>query len=190
MSTETPPPLPESTLPAPPSYKRTFVLAAALFILEAFVSGGGFFSVLVIILVLPVLVIRALWAWKNRPMMMRRLGSVVIYFIAAVAGILLVQADQDGARERAAQVIAACEKYKKAKGVYPEKLSDLVPEFVSAVPKARLRGTMTPHDFTYIVAGPNGFVQTTNAHVLMYTSAPPFGRSYCIFEEMRWGSYD
>jgi len=190
MSTATPPALPQPSWPNPPPYTRTFVLAVALFILDAFVSGGGFLSLLVIIFVLPVLVIRALWAWKRRPLLLRRLGSVVIYFSAAVAAIIVVRADQEATRGRAEQVIAACEAYKQANDAYPEKLADLVPKFVSAIPKARLRGAMTPHSFRYIVAGPTGFVQTTNAHVLIYTSAPPFGRSYYVFEEKRWGFYD
>lgn len=188
----TPPPLPVSAVPAvpkPPGYTRTLLLAGALFGFDGWIGGQGFLSLAVLYFGGPLLVIRALLAWKEPVLLRRRFASVGIYAVAALAAIALVRHDQAGARARAEQVIAACEAFKAANGDFPGKLDELTPKFLPAIPPARQVG-MTTKKFTYFVAGPNEFVKGTNVHVLIYQVIPPFGKAYYVFEEKRWGFYD
>ena len=97
-----PPPFPAAEQKPPPPYTRTLVLAALLFLMDGYIGGGGFFSIVILCLGLPVLVLRALLAWKNPPLLKRRLASVGIYGVAALATLVLVRTDQAGARARGA----------------------------------------------------------------------------------------
>jgi len=184
-----PPPAADDTGPKPPPYHRTLLLAAALFGFDGLIGGQGFLSLLVLYVGMPVLAIRVLLARKDSDLCRRRLASVGIYLAAALAALALVRFDQAGARVRAEQVIAACEKFKQTEGDYPKALVELTPKFLPAIPPAREFG-MTTKKFTYLIAGPNEFVKGTNVHVLIYTTIPPIGRAYYVFEEKRWGFYD
>lgn len=175
--------------PKPPAYTRTLLLAGALFGCDGVIGGQGFLSLAVLYLVVPALVVYALLGWKEPARLRRRFGSVGIYAAAALAAITLVRHDQAGARERAEQVIAACEEFKQAEGDYPKALAELTPKFLPAIPPAREFG-MPTKQFTYLVAGPKEFVKGTNVHVLIYTTLPPIGRAYYVFEEKRWGFFD
>lgn len=186
----TPPPLPAATeQKPPPPYTTTLVLAAALFGIDGLIGGQGFLSLLVLYVGMPVLAIRVLLARKDLALCRRRFASVGIYLVAALAALALVRFDQAGARARAEQVIVACEKFKRAEGDYPKALAELTPKFLPAIPPAREFG-MTTKKFTYLIAGPNEFVKGTNVHVLIYTTIPPIGRAYYVFEEKRWGFFD
>jgi|GEM_PF-2036969 len=188
----TPPPLPASTVPAasqPPGYTRTLLLAGTLFLFDGWIGGQGFLSLTVLYLGGPLLVIRALLAWREPALLRRRFASAGIYAVAALAAIALVRHDQAGAHARAEQVIAACEAFKAANGAYPRKLDELTPKFLPAIPPARQVG-MTTKKFTYLITGPNEFEKGTNVHVLIYQVIPPVGRAYYVFEEKRWGFYD
>jgi hypothetical protein len=123
-------------------------------------------------------------------MLKRRLMSLAIYAVAALLVIALVRVDQEGARQRAHGVIEACEDYRKAKGVYPMVLDNLVPGYLATVPKARRLGWAGDRDFHYYESGQNSAVSQTNRHLLVYVRVAPFGKSYYVFEEARWGSLD
>lgn len=181
-------PAPEAIAPPPPPYTRTLVLAALLFLFDGVIGGQGFFSLLMLVVGVPVLLIRAALARKDAPLLKRRLASVGIYAGAALATIVVVRLDQAGARVRADLVIMACEEFKKAEGDYPKTLAELTPKFLPAIPRARQVGMVK--EFMYLVSGPNEFVKGTNVHTLIYTAIQPIGRSYYVFEEKRWGFYD
>ena len=173
-----------------PAYTMTIILAAALFGFDGLFSGQGIFSMFTLIFGVPVLLIRALLAWKNPPLRRHRFAVAGIYLVAALATMGMVSADQRGANLRARQLIAACEEFKKATGAYPMTLGELTPRFVPAIPSARRLGMMTQSEFRYFATGTNDFLRITNSHVLIYMTLPPFMKTYYVFEEGRWGSYD
>jgi hypothetical protein len=84
------------------------------------------------------------------------------------------------ARVNADRVIAACRSYESAHGRLPDRLQDLVPAFLPAVPRAKHTGMYGA--FTYF--------SSAESHTLMYVAFPPFGRRLYHFEERRWGVRD
>ena len=180
----------EGTSPKRYPYKNTIILAALLLGYDVILSGQGFLSVFLLIFGIPVMVIRALLVWKNRSLFWRRSASIGIYLGVVVVIRLLITVDQRGAKIRAEQVIEACEKHKQATGEYPVSLDQLIPKFLTQIPNARKLGMMTQSTFQYYKGASESLTSTTNAHVLVYTSIPPFGKSYYVFEEQRWGFYD
>ncbi|MEQ2010491.1 MAG: hypothetical protein ABMA26_27205, partial [Limisphaerales bacterium] len=166
---------------------NTLLLAGALFGVDGLIGGGGLFSGVVLVFGLPVLLIRALLAWKDAALRRRRFASVGIYAAAALATIALVRFDQAGARDRAEAVITACEDFKKANGAYPRKLEELTPKFLPVIPPARKVGMAK--EFIYLVHGTNDF-KGEDIHTLIYTATQPMGRRRYHFEEKRWDFFD
>jgi hypothetical protein len=80
------------------------------------------------------------------------------------------------AKQRAEDLKTACYQYKEQHGDFPERLQDMVPEFIPNVPLAKY----TPRygEFSYHKGN------------LMWVSIPPFGRPYYDFYAERWGFLD
>lgn len=117
---------------------------------------------------------------RNLPHRADRFRSLGIYgvAIACVLGLCAYNVYIGG--ERARLVVAAVEAFKGDTGLWPRELSELVPVYLPAVPRARYAIAMS--DFSYRYAG--------GQPILFYTAIPPFGRPFYAFEERRWGYLD
>ncbi|MCB1746469.1 MAG: hypothetical protein KDK06_04790 [Gammaproteobacteria bacterium] len=115
--------------------------------------------------------------WAGR----RRTGLVnVAICLLAVAMTLGANALFNArARERAAAVVAAVERYRDATGEYPRALADLVPTYFAAVPRAK-------------PVGMSAFIYSRNdtAATLMYVERPPYGRPVYDFASGEWTYLD
>ncbi|WP_224242389.1 hypothetical protein [Hyalangium gracile] len=112
----------------------------------------------------------------------RRLFSVVSGALQLVSMLLPQRAGRERARQNAERIIAACRAFERKEGRLPEKLEELIPEFLPSLPRALYDG---PHfGFTYDAAS------EPPRHVLGWTDRIPFGRPYYVFEEDRWGYLD
>lgn len=90
------------------------------------------------------------------------------------------RAGSERAQHNAERIIAACREFETRHGRLPETLSELVPDVLPELPRAKFDD---PHfGFTYDV--------TQQRHVLGWTDRLPFGRPYYVFEEDRWGYLD
>lgn len=104
-----------------------------------------------------------------------------IYLSAVATALALVVFNRSLAEQRAHEVIVAVESYKASRGTYPDKLDQLVPEFIAEIP-AKARSTLADSGFRYIAG--------QDSHLLMYVAFPPFGRPVYTFESKRWGYLD
>ena len=77
-------------------------------------------------------------------------------------------------------IIKAAENYKTKHGVYPGRLEDLVPTFLSKVPRSSFRLSSNK----YIYQAYNDF------HQLIWVKVPPFGRYVYHFETKKWSFVD
>jgi hypothetical protein len=77
----------------------------------------------------------------------RRVAAAGLYLTAAVAAFSWVAFNQATARERAFQVISACNAYRAAHGALPERLDQLVPNYLPRVPRAKFTGVAA--EFVY-----------------------------------------
>lgn len=83
------------------------------------------------------------------------------------------------ARINAARVVEACEQYHEANGTYPESLDELVPRYLSSVPRAKY--CLSWGEIRYW--GPP-------INFLDWVEVPPFGRRTYAFERGEWGYLD
>ena len=82
-------------------------------------------------------------------------------------------------------IIAACEQYKNKTGVYPAKLDDLVPGYLTEIPIARY--TMTSSEFRYYqLQEPSG----EEDYRLQFIAEAPFARRVYNSKSKNWRSFD
>ena len=129
---------------------------------------------------LPVMIIKALISWKNKPLFRKRLIACGIYLLMSLLIFTSISLNNKIARSRAEMLIETCEKYKKKNNEYPENLSDLVPDFISEIPVAKY--TLNSNRFFYI--------SSKDSHLLFYMAMPPFGRPTYSFEKQKWTYID
>lgn len=124
---------------------------------------------------------RSLIAKKYSSCRKERLIRLAIYLsaVAMVLGLRIFNTSL--AKGRAEQIITAAENYKVANGKYPDRLDQLVPQFIPEVP-AKAKLTLLDNGFRYLVQ--------PDSHTLMYVVMPPFGRRTYQFETRQWGDLD
>ena len=160
--------------------KKTIIIAVAIFVLDAYLLNQGVIAMVFLFLVAPITLIKASFAWKNADMRKRRLVAAGVYFIMAITVLAYIQVNNRRASRKADLLIAACKEYRAVHIAYPEKLTDLVPDFLEKIPKAKY--AYSASQFHY--------VSREDAHLLWYVSFPPFGKRIYRFETKKWGFLD
>jgi len=164
----------------PRGFRKSLVIAAVLYVFDAFILNQGLIALITIFVVVIVLLPRAFLSLKNKPLFKNRLLKATIYFIMAVAIFGSNFINNRIAKYRAEKLIEACYEYHNKHQQYPNKLQDLVPDFISKVPSAKF--TLSSNEFRYI--------SSDKGHMLMYGHLPPFGRPIYDFEKGQWGYLD
>jgi hypothetical protein len=117
---------------------ETLILGTVLFVMYA-LNGSAVIPMMTAAAVAAAFTVAALvYAFKRNPARAKDLGLKAA-LVAAVAGLIFgANALNNGRAARGATRIAeACEAYKAKTGSYPEKLSQLAPEYLKAVPAAK-----------------------------------------------------
>jgi uncharacterized membrane protein YqjE len=160
--------------------RRTVIIAIILFGLDAVVFNQGFIAFITLFIALPIMFVRALIRWKDKPLLKKRLTACGIYLFMSILILASIGINNKIARSRAEVLIVACEKYKDTNKKYPERLSDLVPDFIREIPVAKY--TLGSNRFYYIAS--------EESHLLLYTAMPPFGKPTYNFEKREWSYTD
>lgn len=84
------------------------------------------------------------------------------------------------ARVNAARVVTACEEFRLAKGMYPDTLDELVPQYMPAVPRAK----------HCLMFGAFLYWSADGTALLTWYAVPPFGRWSYGFENRQWRYVD
>lgn len=154
----------------------TLICSLVLVFLDVVVNGSYLVSALVCPIWFLIGVVRAI---VHRPSLGVAAARVLIPLITGLLVVVNYSAQGTIAAGQAARVIQACERYREANGAYPERLSDLVPRYLSSVPKAKYCCTYS--EFGYY-ASPG--------HILVWRKCPPFGRMVYNFETGEWHYVD
>ena len=109
-----------------------------------------------------------------------RLIKCGVYLVTIILIFIGNSLNSKIAQSRAEMLIMACEHYKIKHGDYPPRLTDMVPEIISKIPKVKY--ALYGNEFRY----ESGKVH----HVLGYTIVPPFYRRYFYFETKKWKYLD
>lgn len=165
-------------------FKSTIILAAGLFVLDAFVLNQGVVALVIILFVLFVLMPRALWALRSsRRLYLERLTKTGIYLLACVAVFVANAMQNRMANRRAVEIGQACLAYHAKYRHYPQRLDELVPEFLPSVPLAKY--SLGGSAVFFYAWRPDG-----GEPMLFYEAMPPFGRRFYHMETGRWEFLD
>ena len=163
------------------SLKLAWLVAAALFYIDAFVLNQGSIAVLALLFVFFYQLPRALGTVREPELRRNRLQRAGI---CALMSALIMAVNQDNnvyARSAARRIISACNDYKAKYGRFPDDLQALAPEFLRRVPRAKL------------VPGRNGrfkYTAAADSHQLTFTKFPPFALRIYVLEERTWKKLD
>ena len=158
------------------------VAAAALYRIDTFYLAQGVLAGLTTAIVVGVGLVHVVHGvFGDRARLVR--GAILIGLYTAMM-FLVVQTNRASnleARTRADRVVAALHGYRDARGTYPSRLAELVPEFLPAVPRAK--DIAMSGEFMYVWSEDKG-------GFLMYTELPPFGRRYYDLRSETWSYMD
>lgn len=155
---------------------RPVILSLALVLFDAL----GVFAAAIGIFLLCVYLPRSLLAGKFAACRRERLIRLALYLAAVAVVLSLIPINKRIAEERAGRIIAAVESFKAANGNYPDRLDQLVPQFIAEIP-----------GHARIAVADIGFRYFAGEHPqLMYVAMPPFGRKVYHFASKSWGFID
>ena len=160
--------------------RKTIITAFLLFAVDAFVLNQFAIAVFTIILGVPVLLVKLFKAGKDRERVGLLLTKAGIYAIMIILIIGTNALNNMIAESRAKDIIAACEQFKAKNGRYPDKLTELVPDYLPAIPAAKYS----------VMGAPFRYFGRQDSHALMYEAVPPYGRKYYVFEKKAWEYVD
>ncbi len=160
--------------------KKSIISALILFFIDAFVMNQGAIAVISAMVIVLWLLPKSLMLKYKRESARIPLTKAAIYSIMVLLIFLANFANNKLAKHRAENLIIAIEKYHQQTGIYPEKLNNLVPEYISNIPRAKF--TLMFNEFSYI--------NHKDIQVLYYIELPPFGRPIYNFNRHSWGYTD
>ena len=162
---------------------RTAAALIVLFLLDLGYAGQGLSSIFVAlcgVVWLAIGALRSAFRGEASRARMRALRAT-LYLALGIAAYGTASFHRSTAETHAARVIDACRAFQARRGALPNRLDDLVPEFLTAVPRAKF--TLAYGEFTYST-------RDEHRHTLMYVTLPPFGRRVYHFEGARWSQLD
>jgi hypothetical protein len=156
------------------------VIVASIIFLVFAISMESLSSIIIAFLV--ALIVIALKRYPART----KLVAIGIYAVMLICAIALKTINNQITLRNAVAIITACEQYKTKKGVYADRLSDLVPDYLSKIPAARYAGTggWTYYHYPKKTEGGGDY------YALGYTYEFPFGRSVYHSKSKTWHSLD
>lgn len=171
-----------ATLPDTPERSLTYVVITTLTLgmIDAFFFGQAVISVILCIAGVLFFLPRAIAARRDDARFKLRLSKAAITSAVGFAALGMIAYGNVIARERAESLVAAVEQFYAKHGRYPERLEQIVPEFISEIPKAKY----------VVIAAKFGYSNSDSRHSLTYVQMPPFGRRIYTFEDRKWTSLD
>ena len=158
----------------------TIVIAFLLFAADAFFLNQFLVVLLTIFIGTPVFLVKLVLSRKDRERRGILLAKAGIYLGMIILIVAAFFANNAVAERRAQTIIAACERYRAKTGGYPEQLSQLVPEYLAAIPLAKP---------LVWLGGPFMYMARPGDHGLSYVTVPPYGRRCYLLEQKKWQSF-
>lgn len=169
---------------APWHLRAAAIITLGFYILDAWVLFFPIASLVVLLLILPSFLITAILCLfrRCRASALRVMACIGILFLGVVAVVSTSHFRKNLTQRRATKLGEACLAYRGKYRRYPDRLGDLVPEFISSVPTARV-GILGENGFRYSSHdGPEPFIY--------YNCVPPFGNCYYYVESHCWTFLD
>lgn len=152
------------------------VTVLTLGVLDAFFFGQAVISIALCVAGVLYFPLLAIQARKDKARLKLRLSKAAITSIAGFAALGIIVYGNVIARERAESLVVAVEQFYAKHGRYPERLQEIVPEFIAEIPRAKY----------VVIADRFGYFKSDSRHTLTYVEIPPFGRRIYTFEVHKW----
>jgi hypothetical protein len=165
----------------PRHFVWTLVVCAVLYFLDALLIGLPSLGTFLCVIFMLTNFVAFLWRRKGDRAIMVKYGIRSLTICLTVLAILSTfMFNRHLGHVNARLIIKAVEDYRVEQGKYPERLEELVPQFLSEVPCSAIRLTSTKYYY----------LQHKEYHSLMWAEAPPFGRRTYHFETREWSYID
>ncbi len=148
------------------------IFTLGFYIVDAWVLNLPLFSFILFLLILPIFLISTVGCvcWRLRPSAVNVMASMGILFLGIVAVVGTRHIRRTLFQYRVTKMGDVCLAYGAKYHYYPERLNDIVPEFISSIPKINV-GILGDEDFGYSSHdGAEPFIY--------YNCLPPFGHCY------------
>jgi hypothetical protein len=160
------------------------LIALGFYVVDAWVWFLPVISVVVLVLILPCSLIAAILCLfpRLRRSSLKAIRFMGILFLGVVAALGTTRVHRRLTQCRAVDLGKACQAYRAKYHHYPERLDDLVPEFIRSVPRA-----------TVGIFGEDGFYYSSHEGTepfIYYNCLPPFGNCYYYVESHCWRFLD
>ncbi len=163
-------------------FRRSILFATGLFVLDAYFLNQGVIALFVMLLALFIFLPWSLWTLRrDKRLFVERMTRTGIYLLACMAVFVTNNLQNRMADRRAIALGNACLAYRAKYQHYPQRLQELVPEFLPSVPVAK-----------YALSGFFFYSRPSSGGepMLYYEELPPFGRRFYHMETGRWGYLD
>lgn len=156
--------------------RGSLICLLVVFLWDVVLSGSFLFSFFFLPIWFVAAVIRAI---VLRPGWGVAFDRILMPFVAGLLVVANCYVQGRIARANSERLIQACEQYREASGAYPERLDDLVPRYLSSVPRAKYCCFLG--EFMYW-GPPRAF--------FWWVEIPPFGRRVYDLETGEWSYLD
>jgi len=156
--------------------KKHIFMGLAIYFFDVFFLNQGIFSFLFISLAVIFFFIPQLLftlVKRNKELAIERFIRTCIYIFVVIAVFFSVRLINDYASSNAKKLVKACNDYHVKYNKYPDKLEELVPEFLPYIPKAK--PIFMFNNFNYF--------SYKDKHVVWYVVIPPYGRHFYNLEK-------
>jgi hypothetical protein len=162
-------------------FKRIASVALVLMCLDAFVIGIPALGLLICFLLVVTSSILCLWfLFKEKKISILYAKKTSIYLCSIVVIILVFKTNVQIGKRNARILISAIDDYYENIGDYPNKLENLVPQYIEHIPICAYR--LSDYRYRYVYSG--------GSHFLMWQEAPPFGHRIYHFKNAEWSYID
>jgi hypothetical protein len=152
--------------------RGTLVCSLIVLIFDVIVDGSYVISAIVC----PIWFIVAIaLAIGRRPTWRVACTRVLIPLVTALLAVANYSLQYRIAMGNAVRLIQACEQYRTANKGYPDTLNDLIPRYLSSVPRAKY--CLSFGEFRYVAS---------SQHMLIWCDIPPFGRRVYNLDAGTW----
>jgi len=166
----------KSMVPKETSLRRTVLIAVSVFLIDTFITANIGFTMYILAFVVLWMIPKALFALKKKEIFRIRALRVAVYLVMVVASVTAFAGNNYLAQHRATDLIKKVYAFKEKNHRYPKTLDEMVPEFISSVPFAKVT----------LLFGRFGYSTFQDRTTLMYYGFAPFERKYYNFESRRW----
>lgn len=159
----------------------TILFCVFLYFFDAIYTGLPVFGVFLCLIMILVNFITVLRLWRrDRTNAIKSVIKLVIFPLTVGAILGTCFFNEYIGNKNSKLIIKAVENFKTEHGAYPDRLEDLVPTFLSKIPRSSFR--LSSNKYIYLA--------NQDFHQLIWVKVPPFGRYVYQFEKKKWSFID